>query len=51
MDRIIVGPEMLQEMEQQVAKIKQNLKATQDRKNNYAGKDRVHREFQVGDKQ
>ena len=41
---------MLQEMEQQVEKIKHNLKETHDRKNNYAGRDIVHREFQVGEK-
>ena len=37
-------------MEQQVAKIKQNLKEDQNRKKNYADRDKVHREFQVGDK-
>jgi hypothetical protein len=31
MDRIIVGPDMLKEMEQQVIHIKQNLKTAQDR--------------------
>ena len=36
-------------MEQEVAKIKQNLKAAQDREKSYADKHRVHREFIVGD--
>ena len=49
MDRLIVGPKLLQEMEQQVAKIKHNLKAAQDRKNNYADRDRLHKEFHVVD--
>ena len=30
-DRLMVGPEMLQEMENQVRKIQQNLKEAQDR--------------------
>jgi hypothetical protein len=30
-DRIVVGPELLKEMEDQMIKIKKNLKATQDR--------------------
>jgi hypothetical protein len=30
-DRVVVGPELLKEMEDQMIKIKQNLKATQDR--------------------
>ena len=36
-------------MEQEVAKIRQNLKAAQDRHKSYADKHRVHREFSVGD--
>ena len=39
-DRLIVRQEILQEMEQQVAKIKQNLKASQDKQTNYADRDR-----------
>jgi hypothetical protein len=30
-DRIVVGPELLKEMEDQIIKMKQNLKAAQDR--------------------
>jgi hypothetical protein len=44
-----VGPELLKEMEDQMIKIKQNLKATQDRQKNYADKNKTHREFKVGD--
>ena len=36
-------------MEQEVAKIRQNLKASQDKQKSYADKHRVHREFNVGD--
>jgi hypothetical protein len=30
-DRVVLGPDLLKEMEDQMVKIKQNLKATQDR--------------------
>ena len=36
-------------MEQEVVKIRQNLKAVQDRHKSYADKHRVNREFSVGD--
>ena len=36
-------------MEQEVAKIKKNLKVAQDRKKSYSYKHRVHREFNIGD--
>jgi hypothetical protein len=36
-------------MEDQMLKIKQNLKAAQDRKKSYADKKKIHREFKVGD--
>jgi hypothetical protein len=42
-DRVVVGPELLKEMEDQMIKIKQNLKATQDRKKSYADKNITHR--------
>jgi hypothetical protein len=48
-DRAVVGPELLKEMEEQMLKIKQNLKAAQDRQKSYADKNRTHREFNVGD--
>ena len=40
---------IFKEMEQEVAKIRQNLKASQDRQKIYADKHRVRREFSVGD--
>ena len=36
-------------MEQEVAKIRQNLKASEDRQRRYADKHRVHKDFSVGD--
>ena len=39
----------IKEMEEQMLKIKQNLKVAQDRKKIYADKNRTHREFKVGD--
>ena len=48
-DRAMVGPELLQEMEEQMLNIKQNLKASQDRKKSYVDKNKNHREFKVGD--
>jgi hypothetical protein len=48
-DRLMVGPEMLQEMENMVRKVQQNLKEAQDRHKSYADQKRRHLEFQVGD--
>ena len=36
-DRVIVGPKLLKEMENQMVKIKYNIKETQDRMKSYAG--------------
>ena len=47
-NRVVLGPELLKEMEQEVVKIRQNLKAAQDRQKIYADKHRVNREFSVG---
>jgi hypothetical protein len=48
-DRVVVGPEPLKEMEDQMIRIKHNLKAAQDRQKSYADSNRTHREFKVGD--
>jgi DNA-directed RNA polymerase subunit E'/Rpb7 len=48
-DRAVVGPDFLKEMEEKMMKIKQNLKAAQDRQKSYADKNRTHKEFKVGD--
>jgi hypothetical protein len=45
----VVGPKLLREIEEKMLKIKQNLKASQDKKKNYVDKGRTHGEFKVGD--
>ena len=40
---------MLAEMETEVKKLRQNVKAAQDRKKVYANKKRTYNEFEVGD--
>jgi hypothetical protein len=48
-DRAVIGSNLLREMEEKMLKIKQNLKASQDRQKIYADKGRTHGEFKVGD--
>ena len=48
-DRLMVGPEMLQEMENMLRKVQQNLKEAHDRQKSYADQKRRHMEFEVGD--
>jgi hypothetical protein len=48
-NRTVIGLELLNEMEEQMVKIKQNLKATQDKQKGYVDKNRTHVEFNVGD--
>jgi hypothetical protein len=48
-NKAVVGPELLKGMEDQMIRIKQNLKVAQDRQKSYADKNRTHREFKVGD--
>jgi hypothetical protein len=48
-ERLMVGLEMLQEMENMVRKVQQNLKEAQDRQKSYADQKIRHLEFQVGD--
>jgi hypothetical protein len=45
----VVGPDLLREMEEKMIKIKQHLKAAQDRQKSYEDKCITHREFKVGD--
>jgi uncharacterized protein YxjI len=45
----VVGPNLLREMEEQMLKIKQNLKVAQDRYKIYDNRGRTHKEFKVGD--
>eukprot|EP00253_Pinus_taeda_P031235 PITA_31235 len=48
-ERLMLGPEMLKEMEELVKKAQSNLKAAQDRQKNFADKKRRFKEYQVGD--
>ena len=48
-DKLMLGPDALQEMERIVKQIQRKIKTTQYRQKNYADKKRVHREFKVGD--
>jgi hypothetical protein len=48
-DRAVVGPDLLREMEEQMLKIKQNVKVVQDKQKSYVDKRRTHGEFKVGD--
>lgn len=48
-DIVVIGPEMLKSMEEQMIKIKQNLKITQDKQKSYADKGRTFMELQVGE--
>jgi hypothetical protein len=45
--RVLLGPEMLKEMEDEMVKIKQNLKVAQYRQKVYADNNRTTREFKV----
>ena len=46
---IVIGPNFLKKMEQEVAKIRKSPKVVEDRQKIYVDKHRVHREFYVGD--
>jgi hypothetical protein len=48
-EKAVIGPDLLKEMEEKMAKIKQNLKATQDRQKIYVDKNRVFKYFKVGE--
>ena len=48
-NRVVLGPELLNEMEKEVVKIRKNMKASQDRQKSYVDKHRVDKEFSVGD--
>ena len=49
-DIIIVGPKMLNEMEEQIIQIHQRLKEANDKQQSYADAKRTPREFSVGEK-
>ena len=49
MDHLMIGPEMLQDMEQIVKEVHNNLKVAQDRQKSYANLKRQGKEFSVRD--
>jgi hypothetical protein len=48
-DRVTVGPEFIQEMEEQVIQIRQRLKEAHDKKKSYADAHRTDQSYEVGD--
>ena len=48
-DRVLVGPEAIQEVEYQMKKIRQRIKEVQDRQKSYADAHRVDRNYKFGD--
>lgn len=49
MSRVILGLDMLKEMEYEITTIRNNLKTYQDMQKSYEDKWIMHKEFQVGD--
>jgi hypothetical protein len=49
-DRVLVGPEAIQEMEEQIKMIRQRIKEAQDRHKSYANVHHVDRNYEVGDR-
>jgi hypothetical protein len=49
-DRVQVGPEAIQEMEEQMQTIRQRIKEAQDRQKSYADAHQVDRSYEVGDR-
>src|ERR1700678_473272 len=49
-DRVLVGPEAIQEMEEHMKSIIQRIKEAQDRQKSYADAHRVDRSYKVGDR-
>ena len=49
-DRVILGPDMLLDLEQRVKRIREHLFTAQDRQKKYANKHRIDHQFLVGDK-
>jgi hypothetical protein len=49
-DRVLVGPEAIQEMEYQMKTIRQRIKEAQDRQKSYVDARHVDRSYEVGDR-
>jgi hypothetical protein len=45
----VIGSELLKEMEEQMVKIRENLKVAQDWQNIYVDRRRTNKEFKVGE--
>lgn len=45
--KVVLGSDMLREMDQEVINIKQTLKASHDMKKSYKNREKMHKEFQV----
>jgi hypothetical protein len=48
-DRVLVGPEAIQEMEYQMKKIRQRIKEAQDQQKSYVDADSVDHSYEAGD--
>ena len=49
-DRVLVGPEAIQEMEEQMQTIRQRIKEAQDRQKSYVDAHRVDHSYEVDDR-
>ena len=49
LDRLMLGPDLLLDVEQLVTKVQGNLKEAQDRQKSYADKKRKDKDYQVGE--
>jgi transposase InsO family protein len=49
-DRVLVGPEVIQEMEEQMQSIRQRIKEAQDRQKSYVDAHHVDHSYEVGDR-
>jgi hypothetical protein len=49
-NRVLVGPEAIQEMEEKMQTIRQRIKEAQDRQKSYVDAHRVDRSYEVGDR-
>jgi hypothetical protein len=48
-ERVVLGPELLKDLEDQVVRIKHNLKVAQDKQKIYSDENMIDREFKVGE--
>lgn len=44
-DRVVIGPEMLKDMEEQIIKFKHKLRTARDRQKSYVDKGRIFKKF------